>query len=334
MDDSALTSKAIAELMREMPGQNNLSYLKPQERKINPLGKPNKRFLGRTINTALRHNKREIERTHASCQKKLQELDDRNERRKRNNFYTRDTREDLDGRSSRKSRSRKKSKKRRTRGNSKNSSRSSSKESRSRSRRHKTKHKKKDKKVKKKRRRRRSFTSSEEEEQQQNVENREAMTAPSSEYYVHSNNVALAVAMAYSQAMSAQQRQRQATEQLPPSASSLSDILNELMSDEELEPKAPPDAISVASSSDEVQDILTIDLSPQEEQSSDSTDSDSDTESTIISCISLEDSAEDEDMQPKSSSDIEIIETEAKQPEEQLNPECGDMSTTVDLTED
>ncbi|KAL7731320.1 hypothetical protein ACLKA6_012805 [Drosophila palustris] len=337
MDDAELTSQAIAELMRDMPGQNNQANLGPQERKINPLGKPNKRFLGRTINSALRHNKREIERTYASCQQKLRELDDRNERRKRNDFYTRNTRENVDRRSARKSRSRKKSKKRRSRDYSRSSSRSSVRESRSRSRRHKKKHKKKEKKVKKRRRRCSSISS---EGEHKNSENCEDIKPASSEYYVHSNNMALAVAMAYSQAMSAQQRQIN-----DPSrpASPLSDILDELMS-EEVVPKVSPGALSVDSSSDEVQEILTIDLSSQEEQtSSDGTDTDSDTESAAGSCISLEDSADEDELQPNSGSDIEIIESKPNQPKEQLNqealesekvPPADDMVTTVDLTED
>jgi len=43
-------SQAIAELMREIEGQNsNFSIHKQSERKVNPLGKPNKRFLKTTI---------------------------------------------------------------------------------------------------------------------------------------------------------------------------------------------------------------------------------------------------------------------------------------------
>ncbi|EDW40452.1 GL24884 [Drosophila persimilis] len=58
-DGDDLTSQAIAELIREIEGGDARSCSGVQERKVNPLGKPNKRFLGRTINTALRHNQRE-----------------------------------------------------------------------------------------------------------------------------------------------------------------------------------------------------------------------------------------------------------------------------------
>lgn len=50
-----------------------------QERKINPIAKPNKRFLGRTLNSMLSHNKRKNDRTQENCRKKLKELDERRE---------------------------------------------------------------------------------------------------------------------------------------------------------------------------------------------------------------------------------------------------------------
>ncbi|XP_067639503.1 uncharacterized protein [Eurosta solidaginis] len=74
MDDEVLTRMAIDELIREMgeapPDPNT------RERKINPIAKPNKRFLGRTLNSIVSHNRREKERTHENCQRKLKELDD------------------------------------------------------------------------------------------------------------------------------------------------------------------------------------------------------------------------------------------------------------------
>ncbi|XP_054730093.1 serine-rich adhesin for platelets [Anastrepha obliqua] len=74
MEDAELTRLAIAEIVREM---GELKEPQVQERKINPIAKPNKRFLGRTLNSVLSHNKRENDRTQENCRKKLKELDER-----------------------------------------------------------------------------------------------------------------------------------------------------------------------------------------------------------------------------------------------------------------
>ncbi|XP_064544986.1 pre-mRNA-splicing factor 38B [Drosophila montana] len=336
MDDPALTSQAIAELMRELPSNNGKASYEPQERKINPLGKPNKKFLGRTINTALRHNKRAIERTQARCQQKLQELDDRYERRKTNAFYNRKKpKEESYGRRERKSRSRKKVRKR-------HKSRSSSRESRSRSRSHKKKHKKKHSKFKRRQRRRRSTSSSGVSPPAKTADD---LTVPRSEYYVHSNNLALAVAMAYSQTLFA--HQTLANKPHSP-ASQSSDIIRELMSDEEtMEQDIQLDTLSIASSSEEVPEIVTIDVSSQDEQSVGSSVTDSESDASNCSSIALVDSGSDE-LASNSGSDIEIIEcdiepkeeqnqlpvesTQQAEPEEALS--AADIATTVDLTDD
>ncbi|XP_017480401.1 PREDICTED: uncharacterized threonine-rich GPI-anchored glycoprotein PJ4664.02 isoform X2 [Rhagoletis zephyria] len=78
MDDAELTRLAIAEIVREM---GELKELPVQERKINPIAKPNKRFLGRTLNSVMSHNKRENDRTQENCRKKLRELDERRGRK-------------------------------------------------------------------------------------------------------------------------------------------------------------------------------------------------------------------------------------------------------------
>ncbi|XP_034108910.1 serine/arginine-rich splicing factor 4 [Drosophila albomicans] len=341
MDDSALTSQAIAELMREMPSQNGQAFLGPQERKINPLGRPNKRFLDRTINTALRHNKRETERAHASCQQKLLELDERHDRRMRNEFYTRNTSREY----KRKSRSRKKSSRRRSRSRSNSSSDSYERRSRSRHRSHskKKKRSKKHKKEKRKTRHRtrsRSSTFSGNEEQTKQSEESERRG-----YFMPPSNLALAVAMAaYNQTLSAQQTQGKVEveeEPLPVPASPLSDIIKELMSDEDVEAERK-EALSVTCSSDEVEEVLTINVSSQDENLSSSTDSDSSSESkrSTGSCIAVEDSVEEIE-EPQSGSDIEIIEIESKdqtvastqQPNSKATS-ANDVATTVDLTED
>ncbi|XP_061402447.1 myb-like protein X [Musca vetustissima] len=71
--------------MREMQMQKEADMLpRVQERKINPLGKPNKDFLDRTINSVMRHNKRQYDRNHRNCQRKLRDMDAATrERRKR-----------------------------------------------------------------------------------------------------------------------------------------------------------------------------------------------------------------------------------------------------------
>ncbi|XP_001985663.2 uncharacterized protein LOC6557937 [Drosophila grimshawi] len=349
MDESALTSQAIAELMRELPGQNGIVSYEPLERKINPLGKPNKKFLGRTINSALRHNKREIERTQASCKQKLRELDDRYERRKRNAFYTHNARnnESAKRRGHANRRSIKQSKKQH-----RSRSRSSSIESRSRSpsrcRTHKPKHKKNKHKRKIKRQcKSRSTCSSEEEDVRSPLTVGDESKVPTSAYYMHSNNLALAVAMAYGQVL--RSHQSQVKEPTSP-ASPSSDIIRELMSDDETKKDQNdlPETLSIASSSgDEVRDIVTIDLSSQEEQSVGCSETDSETKSNAASCISLKDSVKDDDLASNSGSDIELVEQESDQPIKQqiqirdLREELVDIAgsssdfvNTVDLTED
>ncbi|EDW70368.2 arginine and glutamate-rich protein 1 [Drosophila virilis] len=333
MDDPALTSQAIAELMREFPSNNGKASYEPQERKINPLGKPNKKFLGRTINTALWHNKRAIERTQASCQQKLQELDDRYERRKTNAFYSHNKKEESYGRRERKSRSRKKLRKR-------HKSRSTSSESRSRSRSHKKKHKKKHSKFKRRQRRRRSSCSSSSEAAPP-AKTADELTVPRPEYYVHSNNLALAMAMAYSQTLFA--HQTPANKPHSP-ASPSSDIIRELMSDEEtMKQEIESDTLSIASSSEEVPEIVTIDVSSQDEQSVGDSGTDSESDARNCSSIALLDSGSDE-LASNSGSDIEIIECDTEPREEQnqlpvestqqAEPEETLSAPTVDLTDD
>ncbi|KAH8399529.1 hypothetical protein KR215_000035 [Drosophila sulfurigaster] len=341
--------------MREMPSQNGQAFLGPQERKINPLGRPNKRFLDRTINTALRHNKRETERAHASCQQKLLELDERHDRRMRNEFYTRNTSREYKRKSRsrekssrRRSRSRKKSSRRRSRSRSNSSSDSYERRSRSRNRRHskKMKRSKKHKKEKRKKRhhtRSKSSTFSGNEDQPKQTEESERRG-----YFMPPSNLAMAVAMAaYTQTLSAQQTQGKVEveeEVLPVPASPLSDIIKELMSDEDVEAERK-EALSVTCSSDEVEEVLTINVSSQEENSSSSTDSDSSSESkrSTGSCIAVEDSVEEIE-EPQSGSDIEIIEIESndqslvtvastQQPNSKATS-ADDVATTVDLTED
>uniref|UniRef100_W8BHF2 G patch domain-containing protein 8 n=1 Tax=Ceratitis capitata TaxID=7213 RepID=W8BHF2_CERCA len=74
MDDAELTRLAIEEIVR---GMEELKEPQVQERKINPIAKPNKRFLGRTLNSMISHNKRTNDRTQANCRRKLKELDER-----------------------------------------------------------------------------------------------------------------------------------------------------------------------------------------------------------------------------------------------------------------
>ncbi|XP_030571565.1 pre-mRNA-splicing factor 38B isoform X2 [Drosophila novamexicana] len=323
--------------MREFPSNNGKASYEPQERKINPLGKPNKKFLGRTINNALWHNKRAIERTQASCQQKLQELDDRYERRKTNAFYSRNKKEESCRRRERKSRSRKKLRKR-------HKSRSSSRESRSRSRSHKRKHKKKHSKFKRRQRRRRSTSSSSSSEAAPPANTADELTVPRPEYYVHSNNLALAMAMAYSQTLFA--HQTPANKPHSP-ASPSSDIIRELMSDEEtMKQEIQSDTLSVASSSEEVPEIVTIDVSSQDERSvGSSAGTDNESDASSCSSIALVDSGSDE-LSSNNGSDIEIIEcdTEPKEEQNQLPVESTQQAdpeaalsapaTTVDLTDD
>nr|XP_044249826.1 serine/arginine-rich splicing factor 4 [Drosophila takahashii] len=336
-------SQAIAELMREIEGQDSsFTSHKQSERKVNPLGKPNKRFLGRTINTAIQHNRREYERTKANCRQKLQDLDDVYERRKSNYFYNRDAgryrcAERSRSRSSSRSRSRsrhKKAKKRRSR----RRSRSSSSSSRSRSRSHRRKkHKKKVKKHKKSQRRRRRSRSSSWGQEIPPTDST-PIVQPSEMFLNHSKQMALAVAMAYGQVFKANS-QKKAKELKERPSSPLSDIVRELMSDEEQDKSEMPDALSI-SSSDEGEKVLTIKVSSNSESSGDSSssDSDSDSKDSAGSCINLEES--------DNNSDIEIIECheetkKATEPEPALQPENEKQQVdesaalnTVDLTED
>ncbi|KAI9587863.1 uncharacterized protein PFB0315w [Glossina fuscipes] len=70
MEESELTRKAINEILKDMNvcKKNEISVT---ERKV----KPNKRFLGRTLNSMITHNKRESDRTQRQCQRKLLELE-------------------------------------------------------------------------------------------------------------------------------------------------------------------------------------------------------------------------------------------------------------------
>nr|XP_036671958.1 serine/arginine-rich splicing factor 4 isoform X2 [Drosophila suzukii] len=335
--------------MREIEGQNSsFSIHKQSERKVNPLGKPNKRFLKTTINTVIQHNKRTNERTQANCRQKLQDLDDVYERRKSNYFYNRDAGRNRSvdrsrSRSSSRSRSRsrprsrpKKAKKRRSR----RRSRSSRSSSRSRSRSHRRKkHKKKVKKHKKsKRSRPRSRSSSWDREMPPSDST--PIAQPSEIFFNHSKNMALAVAMAYSHLLNGNgQHIAKDSEERPSSPLCDIDIVRELMSDEEPDNSGEPDALSI-SSGDEVENVLTIKVSSNSESSSSDTDSDS--KHSAGSCITLEESESD------NNSDIEIIEChkEAKrstepapqpEPESKNEKQQADESadlTTVDLTED
>lgn len=302
-----------------LPRQDSNECRVPQERKINPLGKPNKKFLGRTISSAIRHNKRTIERTRANCQQKLQELDYRYERRKGNVFYSRCIREELDGNRQRKSRPSNNLQQRRS------SSSSSSTEYLSRSRGHKKKHKKTKKKSK--RRRHRRSTSSEIAVPSPKLSN------PASDA-IYSNNLALAVAMSYSRPLYPTPANRPL-----PFASPSIDIVRELMSDDEtLKQDIQLDELSIASSSDEIPAILTIDVSSQDEQSDECKHFDGEGESENSSCINL--------TIVDSESDIEIIENNVEQTkEEHRKPSVeltqslelqytADIALTVDLTEE
>ncbi|EDW19776.2 uncharacterized protein LOC6583634 isoform X2 [Drosophila mojavensis] len=300
-----------------LPRQDSNVCHVPQERKINPLGKPNKMFLGRTINSAIRHNRRTTERTRANCQQKLQELDSRHKRRKENVFYNRCIREELNGTRERKSRSSNNLKQRR-------SSRSSSREYRCRSRGHKKKHRKTKKKSK--RRHHRKSPSSE-----LAVPSPEKLSNPASDDIAF-NNLALAVSMAYSRPL----YQTPANRPLPFVLSS-TDIVKELMSDDEtLKQDIQLDELSIASSCDEIPAILTIDVSSQDEQSDGCERYDGESESDNSSCMNL--------TIVDSESDIEIIESKVEQTKEEPSSlelthslelrYTTDIALTVDLTED
>ncbi|KAH8266146.1 hypothetical protein KR038_006951 [Drosophila bunnanda] len=331
----------------EGPRSTSTSH-KQSERKVNPLGKANKRFLGRTINTAIRHNRREKERTQANCRQKLKDLDDIHERRKSNYFYnggaSRNSRRSLSrscssSRSSSASRSRsrrraKKSKKRRSRKRS--SSRSSKSPSRSRSCSERKKNKKKTRKHRKShhRSRRRSSSSSRDRNSSPRVAVPTAASPPTEVYLEHSKQMALAVAMAYGQVLKANSLKAAAKER---ESSPMSDIVKELMSDGEDQNPNQIDALSI-SSNDIEDNVLTIDVSSNSASGSDSSTESSDTDSEAAtsagSCIAL-------DQTDNNNSDIEIIECpydkEKKVPEavnekQQVreNPELD----SVDLTED
>ncbi|KAH8315522.1 hypothetical protein KR059_000593 [Drosophila kikkawai] len=323
--------------MLEIEGQKaTISSHKQSERKVNPLGKANKRFLGRTINTVIRHNRREKERTQANCRQKLKDLDDIYERRKSNKFYNRDA-----SRNSRRSRSRsrshsssrscsrrrvKKSKKRRSR--KKSSSRSSRSPSRSPSRSHRRKkNKRKTRKHRKPhhRSRRRSSSNSRDRNSSPSVARPPAVSPPSELYLEHSKQMALAVAMAYGQVLKANNPAAKERESSP-----MSDIVNELMSDGEEENPNQMDALSI-SSSDIADNVLTIDLSSSSESksSTESSDAESEAFSSSGSCIAL-------DQTENNNSDIEIIELpkvpEAVNKKQQVKENSALVS--VDLTED
>ncbi|XP_017840968.1 arginine/serine-rich coiled-coil protein 2 isoform X2 [Drosophila busckii] len=270
--------------MREMNGQDYSTSEKPQERKINPLGKPNKRFLGRTLNNVIRHNQRETERTQMNCLQKLQDLDDRYERRRSNNFYfRREFCERQEDTGSSRSRSRKRSHRKRHRKN-KSSSRSRSRSPRHKSKRKRKREKKRERKRDRKHKRRGRSNSSSNEDQPTRLDTE-----------CYTNNLALSVAIAYHKAT---------CKEPPPPPSITNDIIQELMSDSEtLEKETPVDTYSIASSHEEAPQILTIDVDS-------SIDSASDTESSAGSCIELSDSTdEDQELTANNNSDIELVTT-------------------------
>ncbi|XP_030387284.1 serine/arginine-rich splicing factor 11 [Scaptodrosophila lebanonensis] len=330
MDEGALTSKAIAELMREMQGQTDATAsTQIQERKINPLRKTNKLFLGRTINTALRHNKREVERTQANCQQKLQELDDRKQRRKTNSYFN--------GSGDHDKRRIQRRHKRRQRSRSRRSSSNSPSPCRSRSRSRKKKCKKKRKKHTKDKdrdlkQRRRSKSHQEDAPDSSQIE--ESNTVQN--YYVrHSNNMALAVAMAYGQALYTQAAttdrtctQDEANNDVP--ASPISDIMRELMSEAE----EPTEPLIIPSTSESDGELFTIDVSSTGSVS-DSSEKSSDVESCRNSCISLDDS----NAEAEPGSDVEFVESGVVNSKESENVKPNQEEevitdiTTVDLTD-
>ncbi|KAH8267688.1 hypothetical protein KR026_003297 [Drosophila bipectinata] len=347
--------------MRELDAQNPSHANKTQcERKVNPLGKTNKRFLGRTINNALSHNKREKERTAANCQRKLKDLD---EQRKLNQHYNRNrstsrsrstsrrlsrsrsrsrirsrsvekrrSRTQSRSRSSHRRRSRKKSKKSRrkerkrsVRSRSRSTSRSSY---RSRSSRRK-KQKKSSKKHKKNRRRSRSSIRSRSHssyETNPSFNDMQPVPPPSEVFLDHSKQMALVVAMAYSQALNTK-IQRNDEER---ASSPLSDIVKELMSDDDESKNRSLECLSI-SSNEEPKNLLTIDVSSNSEGNEDSESSDFESQSS--SCIELDSSSDS-----NNNSDIEIVECqshEINKPETSQKPkELSESLPSVDLTDD
>ncbi|XP_034656808.1 uncharacterized protein LOC117894065 [Drosophila subobscura] len=304
-DGDDLTSQAIAELIREIGGGDPGSSSGVQERKVNPLGKPNKRFLGRTIKTALRHNQRESERTQAECQRKLKDLDERHEKRKSNYYYNRDA------------------------GRHRNRSSSSSRiRSRSPSR-----------KVKKRRSSsRRSSSSSSSNRSSRKEQPVPTVTGMSSSelFFHHSRQMALAVAMAYSHgANGAPQNGRKTNDRASSSLSDI-DIARELMSDDEHgNPDSPLiESLSISSSYNR-RELLTINVSSS---SAESRGTESDPVDVAGNFIVLDDSTTE--LESGHNSDIEIIkECQVEQKNEE--PEHGQQQAaacsaidSVDLTED
>ncbi|XP_022221392.2 splicing regulatory glutamine/lysine-rich protein 1 isoform X2 [Drosophila obscura] len=321
-DGDDLTSQAIAELIREIESGEPRSSTRVQERKVNPLvNKPNKRFLGRTITTALRHNQRESERTQAECQRKLKDLDERYEKRKSNYYYNRDA-----GRY--RSRSPSRSRRKQARKVKKRRSRSSSSRSRSRHRSHKKrKHQSKHKRRKKTKHRRRSPSSSSSSSSEEKPVPTVTGMSSSELFFHHSRQMALAVAMAYSSqgANGAPENGRKTKER----ASSSSDIARELMSDDEHgNGNADSTLIDFLSSSDKGQELLTIDVSSS---SSESRGAESDPENGAGCFIALDDSTTE--LESGHNSDIEIIEECQAEQDEEPEPERGTIDS-VDLTED
>ncbi|XP_001353485.3 serine/arginine repetitive matrix protein 4 [Drosophila pseudoobscura] len=346
-DGDDLTSQAIAELIREIEGGDARSSSGVQERKVNPLGKPNKRFLGRTINTALRHNQRESERMQAECQRKLKDLDKRYEKRKSNYYYNRDAGR-YRSRSSSRSRSRSRSRKvekrrsssrRRRSSSSRSPSYSRSRKSSHKKRKHQSKHKRK-KKTKHKRRARSSSSrsSSPEEKPVPTV----TELSSSELFFYQSRQVALAMAMSYGQGANGPQVNGRKIKER--ASSSLSDIARELMSDNEhgnVDSRLI-NSLSI-SSSENGQELLTIDVSSssgkEEESSAESRGTEISNAENGAGCfIALDDSTTESES--GHNSDIEIIEecqVEQNQEPERRQQQVDDSRSaidSVDLTED
>ncbi|BFF96694.1 uncharacterized protein DMAD_05276 [Drosophila madeirensis] len=343
-DGDDLTSQAIAELIREIGGGDPRSSSGVQERKVNPLGKPNKRFLGRTIKTALRHNQRESERTQAECQRKLKDLDERHEKRKSNYYYNRDAVRHRN-RSSSSSRIRSRSpsrkvKKRRSSGRRSSSSSSSNRRSRSYSRsRHrshkKRKHESKRKRHKKTKFRRRSRSSSSSSPEEQPVPTVTGMSS-SELFFHHSRQMALAVAMAYSHGANGAPQNGRKTNDRASSYLSDIDIARELMSDDEHGNLDFPliESLSISSSYNR-RELLTINVTSS---SAESRGTESDPVDVAGNFIVLDDSTTE--LESGHNSDIEIIkewQVEQKNEEPKHGQQQADACSAidfVDLTED